>query len=313
MMMLIELSSLQKKFSQHEAVKSINVTIQKGEIFGLLGPNGAGKSTTISMIATLLKPTSGDIRYKGASTLHDSRTLRASLGYVPQELAIYPEFTAKENAQFFAKLYKVPKKERQERIDSVLYKVGLLDRASEKVERFSGGMKRRLNIACALLHKPDVLMLDEPTVGIDPQSRNYILEMVKDLNTEGMTILYTSHYMEEVEFLCDRIAIMDHGDVIALGTREELTDMMEHQDIISMEAAPMHEEFQARITELPDVSYTELHNGILQIGIHKQADVLPEIFTIAKELGMRIRNVEVTTPRLEDVFLYLTGRKLRDE
>ncbi len=312
-MVLLEATELSKAFQKHQAVQDLHITIREGEILGLLGPNGAGKSTTISMIASLLEPSNGDILYRGQSILKKSSVIRKELGLVPQEIALYPEFTGEENLIFFAKLYKVPAKERAERIAEVLSIVGLTDRASDKVETYSGGMKRRLNIACALLHKPDLLIMDEPTVGIDPQSRNHILEMVQRLNKEGMTILYTSHYMEEVETLCDRIAIMDHGSIIAEGTKRELIGMIQKQDLLYVSVEQQVSSFEEALQEINEVLFIEREDFRYKIGLQQHAEILPELFTLAHEHGVRIQGVDVQSPRLEDVFLHLTGRSLRDE
>ncbi|KGX91510.1 ABC transporter ATP-binding protein [Pontibacillus marinus] len=312
-MALLEAIELSKTFQKHKAVDDLHITIREGEVLGLLGPNGAGKSTTISMIASLLEPSRGEILYKGKSVLKKSEIIRKELGLVPQEIALYPEFTGKENLMFFARLYKVPKKERAERIAEVLSIVGLSDRASDKVEKYSGGMKRRLNIACALLHKPKLLIMDEPTVGIDPQSRNHILEMVKQLNTKGMSILYTSHYMEEVETLCDRIAIMDHGSIIAEGKKQDLIGMVQDQDLLYVSVEQQVAGFEQAVKEIDEVLFMEREDFRYKIGLKQQAEILPELFTLAHEYGIRIQGIDIQSPRLEDVFLHLTGRSLRDE
>lgn len=312
-LVLLEATELSKVFQKHQAVQQLHITIKEGEILGLLGPNGAGKSTTISMIASLLEPSGGDILYKGESIIKQSGLLRKELGLVPQEIALYPEFTGKENLVFFARLYRVPPKERAERIAEVLSIVGLTDRASDKVEKYSGGMKRRLNIACALLHKPKLLIMDEPTVGIDPQSRNHILEMVKRLNNQGMSILYTSHYMEEVETLCDRIAIMDEGSIIAEGTKQELIGLIQKQDLLFVTVEQQVSSFENAVQRLDEVLFIEREDFRYKIGLKQNAEILPELFTLAHEYGIRIQGVDVQFPRLEDVFLHLTGRSLRDE
>ena len=221
-MALLKVSHLTKSFGRMTAVDSISFELRAGEILGFLGPNGAGKSTTISMISTLLRPDAGEVWFGSHNVWQDPAPLRAVLGVVPQEIALYPELSGYENLSFFGRVYGLQGDILKERIASVLDIIGLADRASERVETYSGGMKRRINIGAALLHRPQILIMDEPTVGIDPQSRNHILETVKDLNANGMTILYTSHYMEEVEFLCDRIYIMDKGVIIASGTKEEI-------------------------------------------------------------------------------------------
>lgn len=220
---MLETVKLTKSFKDKKVVDEINLYLHAGESVGLLGPNGAGKSTTISMIASLIRPTSGDVKLDGKSTIQDPSDLRKVLGVVPQEIALYEELSAYENLKFFGKAYRVKKDVLEERIQEVLDMVGLKDRQKGLIKTFSGGMKRRINIAAALLHNPRILILDEPTVGIDPQSRNHILETVRQLNeTHGTTVLYTSHYMEEVEQLCNRVYIMDHGKIIATGSKEEL-------------------------------------------------------------------------------------------
>lgn len=223
---MIEVKEIKKSFKNVEAVKGISLTIDDGEILGLLGPNGAGKSTTISIISTLFPPSSGQVLYKDKDIIKNPKEFRQILGVVPQEIALYPELTGYENLKFFGKVYGLRGKELEGRIEEVLSIIGLNGRAKDPVKNYSGGMKRRLNIGCALLHKPKFLIMDEPTVGIDPQSRNHILETVKSLRDGGMTIVYTSHYMEEVEYLCDRIYIMDHGEIIASGSKEELKELI---------------------------------------------------------------------------------------
>lgn len=222
---------------------------------GLLGPNGAGKSTTISMLSSLVKPTNGEVLLKGESVKDQPKHLREILGVVPQEIAVFPELTAMENMSFFGNIYKLPKVELKQRIQEVLTLVGLEGRQKEPVKNFSGGMKRRLNIAIALLHNPEILIMDEPTVGIDPQFRNYILETVKRLNEEkGMTVLYTSHYMEEVEFLCQRIYIMDRGEVIASGTKEEVKNILSSEHSIEVEVETANPDFIQKLKAIPVIS-----------------------------------------------------------
>ena len=220
---MLELVDLSKKFKQMDAVKNLNMFIEKGEIVGLLGPNGAGKSTAISMLSSLVEPTNGDVRFHNKSIIKHPAPLRKVIGVVPQEIALYEDLTAEENMQFFGRIYRLRGVQLKNKTDEVLEQIGLTDRRKDIVKTFSGGMKRRLNIGVAMLHDPEIIIMDEPTVGIDPQSRNYILETVKRLNEEKqMTVLYTSHYMEEVEFLCDRIYIMDQGNLIASGTKDEI-------------------------------------------------------------------------------------------
>lgn len=224
---MIELVNLTKKYKQNNAVEKLNMFIEKGEMVGLLGPNGAGKSTAISMLSSLIEPSEGDVLFQGKSILKRPEALRKITGIVPQEIALYEDLTAQENMEFFGRLYQLRGKQLQGKITEVLELTGLIERRKEVVKTFSGGMKRRLNIGVAMLHNPEFLIMDEPTVGIDPQSRSYILETVKRLNKErNMTVLYTSHYMEEVEFLCDRIYILDKGSLIASGTTNEIKQIL---------------------------------------------------------------------------------------
>lgn len=223
---ILKLNGLSKKFDGKTVVDHISLDIKEGEIFGLLGPNGAGKSTTLNMICSLLKPTSGNIEVFGMDTDKHMKKIKSRIGYIPQELAIHGNLKAWENVELFTSLYGVRGQELKSAIDNSLEFVGLLDKRNSYAKTFSGGMKRRLNMACAIGHKPELMIFDEPTVGIDPQSRNFILEKIKTANKNGATIIYTSHYMEEVESICTRIAIMDNGRIIAMGTREELVSLV---------------------------------------------------------------------------------------
>jgi ABC-2 type transport system ATP-binding protein len=237
---IITAVGLVKRFGDNIAVDGVSFEIRDGEIFGLLGPNGAGKTTTISMISCLLAPTEGDIVVDGASVRTDPTRVKRAIGVVPQDIALYPTLTAIENLRFWGRMYGLSGHLLEERTAEALELAGLADRARERIEKYSGGMKRRINIAAGVMHHPRVMLMDEPTVGIDPQSRNHILETVKELNRRGMTVLYTSHYMEEVEFLCDRVAIADHGRVIALGTIDELKRLVGDENVVtvSVESLP---------------------------------------------------------------------------
>src|SRR5690606_24302783 len=232
----------------------VNMYLGRGESVGLVGPNGAGKSTTIAMISTLLRPTSGDVKLNGVSVLRDPAPVRAVLGVAPQDVALYPELSAQENLEFFGSLYGLRGKELAEAVDDALELVGLSDRRRDVIKKYSGGMKRRINIAAALLHQPEFVIMDEPTVGIDPQSRNHILETVRTLNRErGLTVLYTSHYMEEVEQLCDRIYVMDHGKVIASGTNAEIKAILAADDTILLQLESRSEQLETRLAAIPAV------------------------------------------------------------
>ncbi|GMB09194.1 ABC-2 type transport system ATP-binding protein [Thermolongibacillus altinsuensis] len=310
---MLEAVELTKQFKQHKAVNKASLFLERGEIVGLLGPNGAGKSTTIAMISTLIPPTSGDVRFNNESVIKHPHKLRNVLGVVPQEIALYSDLSAKENLQFFGKIYRLSGMELKTRIEEVLEIVGLTDRQNDLVKHFSGGMKRRLNIGVALLHEPKFIIMDEPTVGIDPQSRNYILETVKRLNEEKkMTVLYTSHYMEEVEFLCDRIYIMDQGHIIVSGTKEEIKNILSSEDTIQIKVERANESFIQALHQNPIISRVTVQDGLITILAPKEVNLLSTLFKLADETKTVLTSVEIKTPTLEDVFLHLTGRALRD-
>ncbi|GAA0595570.1 ABC transporter ATP-binding protein [Virgibacillus siamensis] len=310
---MLELVDLSKKFKQFYAVKKVNMFIEEGEIVGLLGPNGAGKSTAISMLSSLTEPTEGDVRFRNASIINSPGPIRKVIGMVPQEIALYDDLTAQENLQFFGRIYRLSGVELKERIDEVLQLIGLAERRKDVVKKFSGGMKRRLNIGVALLHDPELIIMDEPTVGIDPQSRSYILETVKRLNKEKkMTVLYTSHYMEEVEFLCDRIYIMDQGNLIASGTQEEIKQILSTEKSVSIQAARWNESFIHSLQNNPTISRVTTEESAVTVIVPKETNVFGTILKYAEETGIELTSVNVQTPTLEDVFLHLTGRALRD-
>ncbi|MFD1849931.1 ABC transporter ATP-binding protein [Oceanobacillus bengalensis] len=310
---MLELVDLTKRFKQNEAVKNLNMFIEKGEIVGLLGPNGAGKSTAISMLSSLVEPTSGDVRYNNKSILRNPGPIREVLGMVPQEIALYDDLSALENLQFFGRIYKLKGKELQIKIAEVLEQIGLTDRKKDIVKTFSGGMKRRLNIGVAMLHDPEIIIMDEPTVGIDPQSRNYILETVKRLNEEKqMTVLYTSHYMEEVEFLCDRIYIMDQGNLIASGTKEEIKQILSSEHTISIKADRWNDRFIEKLKNNPTIHRVKVEDREITIVVPKEVNMFATLAKMAEEADLELRSVDINAPTLEDVFLHLTGRALRD-
>ena len=309
---MLQAKNLQKKFKTKEVVKKINLELGKGESIGLLGPNGAGKSTTISMLSSLVKPTSGVVLWNGLPIEEHPRMLRENLGVVPQEIALYPELTAKENLEFFGRIYGLKGKELDIRVEDVLQKIGLVDRKKDQVKTFSGGMKRRLNIGAALLHKPSFLIMDEPTVGIDPQSRAYILESVKKLVENGMTLLYTSHYIEEVELLCDKIYIMDQGEIIASGTKDELKSLVSEQQTIELKGRTLPAEFEEDLKNHFSSALIHREDDTLIVSTSKYVEPLSSIFAIAAKNDVTITSAVVKTPSLEDVFLHLTGRALRD-
>jgi len=308
----IQVSGLRKSFGEIKAVKKVSFDVQSGEIFGLLGPNGAGKTTTISMLSTLLRPDDGDAFVMGRSIRRDPMAVKAVLGVVPQEIALYEDLSARENLTFWGKMYGLRGASLRRRVNEVLDLIGLSDRANGRVGTFSGGMKRRVNIGVALLHKPQVIYMDEPTVGIDPQSRRNILDNVVTLKDQGMTVLYTTHYMEEAQELCRHIAIMDHGQVIACGTHDALVQLVGQQTRIDLtlnvEAGRVLETWQT----LEGVSRVSTENGRVTVLAQDSNLVLPRLFETATRLSARITSVDIREPNLEAVFLHLTGRALRD-
>jgi ABC-2 type transport system ATP-binding protein len=308
----IEVSELRKSFGEIRAVDGASFDVREGEIFSLLGPNGAGKTTTISMLSCLLRPAGGDATVLGHSILADPMGVKSVLGVVPQDIALYEDLSARENLDFWGKMYGLRGPALKRRVGEVLEVIGLADRAGETVKKYSGGMKRRVNIGVALLHKPRVIYMDEPTVGIDPQSRRSILDSVIALKKAGTTVLYTTHYMEEAQELSDHIAIMDHGKVIAAGTTAELVRIVGGMDRIT---ATINAE-SARVAEVwkatPGVSQVTAENGTLTILADDGNRVLPRLFESAAGAGVRITSVNIQEPNLESVFLHLTGRALRD-
>jgi ABC-2 type transport system ATP-binding protein len=310
---MLETVELVKTFKNNVAVDHVNLYLDPGESVGLLGPNGAGKSTTISLISTLIQPTSGDVRFEGHSVIRDPKRIRSVLGVVPQEIALYDDLSAAENLHFFGSIYGLKGARLQKAVKEALDLVGLSERRNERIKTYSGGMKRRINIAAALLHEPKIVIMDEPTVGIDPQSRNHILETVRLLNREKrMTVLYTSHYMEEVEQLCDRIYIMDHGKVIASGRKDELKRILSAEDTIILQLEQPCPPLLEELRQMEGIRQAAAEENSLKLIADKQNDVLGSLFQAAERHQAKIVNLHVQKPTLEDVFLHLTGRKLRD-
>lgn len=310
---VLEIRNLTKKFGDFIAVDNISLNVREGEIFGFLGANGAGKSTTINMIASLLRSTKGEISLLGKNIAKVSRFAKMNTGIVPQDLAIYEDMTAYENVHFFAGLYGLRGELLKKRSEEALDFVGLGDKHASFPKNFSGGMKRRLNIACAIAHRPKLIIMDEPTVGIDPHSRNYILGSVRKLNEMGCTIIYTTHYMEEVEEICTRIAIVDHGKIIAEGTKEQLTaTITESKEIwIGIKSSDPALEVDA-IRQLQGVTSVRLEEQMLKIISKAEINNLNRIIQQLIKDQVEIRSVEEQAPNLETVFLTLTGRNLRD-
>ncbi|BCN31039.1 ABC transporter ATP-binding protein [Anaeromicropila herbilytica] len=309
---IVTINQLEKNFGEKQVVKKISFEVQKGEILCFLGPNGAGKSTTINILSGILGYDSGEMNYKGKSIKSCLNEFKQHLGVVPQDLAIYEELSAEQNVKFFASLYGLKGRELEEKVTKALDFVGLLERRKDKAKTFSGGMKRRLNIACAIAHEPELLIMDEPTVGIDPQSRNHILDSIKKLSKHGMTILYTTHYMEEVEEISTRILIMDSGTIIAEGTKESLKEDIfdERQFILEVE-----EEKNLNIDDfytIEGIKKVERKEHELTITTLKNIENLDKIIAMVIKNKAKILNLFCRTASLENVFLRLTGKSLRD-
>ncbi len=315
-MSAIQVERLRKQFDAPKgpvAVDQVSFEIAEGEIFSLLGPNGAGKTTTISMLSCLLRPDSGDARVGGFSVSTQPEKVRALIGVVPQDIALYEDLSGRENLVFWGRMYGLTGAALQQRVDEVLELIGLVDRQKDRVDKYSGGMKRRVNIGAALLHKPRFLYLDEPTVGIDPQSRRAILDGVKDLNRQGVTVLYTTHYMEEAQELSDRIGIMDQGKMIAVGTQAELVRMVGERTRIDLAVDRESQALAEVWRTLPGVaSVSAPDDGRLWLLVDDANTLMPSLFEGARAAGARVTQIDLSEPNLEMVFLHLTGRALRD-
>jgi ABC-2 type transport system ATP-binding protein len=309
---ILNAQDLKKSYGETEAVKGISLQVARGEVFGLLGPNGAGKTTAISMLTGLLEPTGGQIIVDGLDLKTHTNEVKAKLGLVPQELALYPTLSARQNLTFFGRIYGLKGKELKQRVDEVLEMIGLTERADEAIQNYSGGMKRRVNIGAGLLHTPDILFLDEPTVGVDPQSRNAIFESVEALNRAGMSVIYTTHYMEEAQRLCHRVAIIDEGVLIALDTPTALIRSLGGGVVIIgvTEAAP--EDLTDRIAQVPAVKAATRTDGQIKIETQRLQEALMGTLDVTNQLDVRITSLDILEPNLESVFLNLTGKKLRE-
>ncbi|MGM0379719.1 MAG: ABC transporter ATP-binding protein [Bacillota bacterium] len=310
-MEFLKVENLKKDYGDIKALKGINFEVKKGEILGLLGPNGAGKSTTISIISTLISKYNGSVKYKGIVVNKSNKEYLNNIGVVPQEIALYKEMTGLENLKFFAKAYGIKGEILKNRIDEIKDIIGIDKRLKDKVKTYSGGMQRRLNIGVALMHKPKLLIMDEPTVGIDPQSRKHILDTVLELNKKGMTIIYTSHYMEEVEYLCDRIYILDKGNIIASGTKEELIEKIDSENILKVKFSNISIKLKEKLEKFKE-SKINLEINEFEIKTENTEKIMEEIFEITKNYKENILSVDVNRPNLETLFLHLTGKDLRD-
>ena len=309
---IVKIEGLTKKFGDVIAVDNISLDIEEGEIYGLLGPNGAGKSTIINILCGLINMDKGTIEILGKDIQRSSTYTKQNIGVVPQDIAIYEDLTAYENVKFFASLYGLKGDKLKKEVEEALNFVELLDRKKEYPKNFSGGMKRRLNIACAIAHRPKLIIMDEPTVGIDPQSRNHILQSVKKLNSLGCTIIYTTHYMEEVEAICNNIAIIDHGKVIAHGTKEKLNALVTDVNDVTVTVNDIAQVKLDELKEIPGVVKIDIDNDKIKIQSKRDVDNLDKIVLFITSNNISIKNIENKNPDLESVFLILTGRKLRD-
>jgi ABC-2 type transport system ATP-binding protein len=309
---VLSVEGIEKRFGDIHAVRGVAFTIDPGETYGLLGPNGAGKTTSISIIAGLLDPDAGRVTVAGERLTTRSTEPKRAVGLVPQELALYPDLTARENLRFFGRLYDLSGDVLARRVDRVLEVVGLADRADDPAKEYSGGMKRRLNIGIGLLHEPLLLILDEPTVGVDPQSRNAILESVEALSGEGIAVLYTTHYMEEAERLCDRVGIIDDGEIKAEGDRRQLVSLIGERDRVVVEATGPSDGVVTALEALPGVTGATAAEGRYDLLVEQAASVLPSVFETMSRHHVTVTSLQVIEPDLEAVFLHLTGKALRD-
>ena len=305
----LEVRDVRKSFGPTVALHGVGFTVAAGEMFGLLGPNGAGKTTLLSILSCLLDASAGEVRLLDRAILPSDRAVRRLIGIVPQELAIYADLTARENLSFFGELYGLKSAHLRARVADVLRAIGLEDRADHRASTFSGGMKRRLNLGAALVHEPRLLLLDEPTTGVDPQSRNHIFEEVKRLNAAGLTVLYTSHYMEEVQTLCPRIGIMDQGRLVACDTLPNLLQQL--TGVLRFRVSDLTPALRGRIKEFPDCTLAE-RDGRLELRSHDLQGTLVRLVAALSESHVALDGLQIEEPNLERVFLHLTGRALRD-
>ena len=310
---MIEVQDLVKKYGSHRAVDGLSFSVGKGELFGLLGPNGAGKTTTINVLATLLPGDGGRAVIGGHDVAKNPAAVRRLIGVVPQEIALYTDLNARDNLSFWGRLYGLGGQALRKRVDELLEMADLVEQAGQKVETYSGGMKRRLNLVVGLIHSPEVLFLDEPTVGIDAQARSRILELIGRLGNEGLTVVYTTHYLEEAEQLCDRIGVIDQGRMVALGDKEQLISQIGDTDLIRFHLAATHRpDFNAAFAGRPDCPSVGERRGKVELRTPDGARLLPEIQAWLTARGLNLDQLEVERPNLETLYLNLTGRGLRE-
>ncbi len=309
---MIQIQNLVKRYGSLLALDHLNLSIQEGEIFGLLGPNGSGKTTAINCLLALLKYDKGSVTIMGKPMKPDSYEIKREIGVVMQEVAVFDQMTVRENIDYFCGLYIREKSRRKKLVEEAIEFVGLEDYTKTRPGKLSGGLQRRLNIACGIVHRPKLIILDEPTVAVDPQSRNRILEGIQELNRQGSTIIYTSHYMEEVEQICSRIAIIDHGRVLASGTKEELKNMIKTGETITIEAVALEPEYLADIRGLSHVFDMSYKDQVLVIRCSKAKHNLVSVLNYLREKDIAFGKVFSELPTLNDVFLEITGKALRD-
>ncbi len=309
---MIDVAGLRKSYGELTAVDGVSFVARPGEIFGLLGPNGAGKTTTIGCISGLLTPSAGHVKVMGHDTVRAGTAARARLGVVPQEIALYEDLSAYENLEFWGGAQGLRNPRLRARIQHVLELTGLQDRGREPIKQFSGGMKRRLNFACGILHEPAVLLLDEPTVGVDPQSRVRLLDLVRAQSQAGTCVLYTTHYMEEAETLCDRLVIIDHGTLIAAGTLAELRSMLRERDLLQLTGTFAPQAAAAVLQHIDSVEILQADENVLLLSLAGASQKLPAVFAALAASGAEVRGTTLTQPSLESLFIKLTGKALRE-
>jgi ABC-2 type transport system ATP-binding protein len=309
---MIEVEGLRKQYDDLVAVDDVNFVARPGEIFGLLGPNGAGKSTTIGCVSGLLQPTAGRIRVLGHDVTTDGQASRARLGVVPQELAIYEDLSARENLAYWGAAYGLRGARLKELVAAALTVSGLADRAKEPVRKFSGGLKRRVNFACGIVHRPAALLLDEPTVGVDPQTRVRLLDLVREQAASGAIVIYTTHYMEEAEKLCDRLAVIDHGKIIAEGTLQQLRALLGEKDLVRVTGRFDCGVVPETIRRVPDAELVNCAEDLITLAAPEASKRLPDIFRVLSSAGFDVRETTITQPSLESLFIKLTGKELRE-